>query len=164
MSPGRLGRHDLSARCARRGYRCPDWRRRGSDGLLQAARGRDARLRDGPAGRKDGDDPATQIRWSGRDGRGRHQRRSGARGRRPRHFAGRRHGVSCRRRRSAIVDNDIRSVETAFDLAGAARRRVKQNNLLAFSYNGIALWHWPSGSSIRCQQPSQSLPAAVSSL
>jgi len=70
---------------------------------------------------------------------GRHQRRSGARGRRPRHFAGRRHGVSCRRRRSAIVDNDIRSVETAFDLAGAARRRVKQNNLLAFSYNGIAL-------------------------
>ncbi|MDB2242579.1 cation-translocating P-type ATPase [Halorubrum ezzemoulense] len=39
----------------------------------------------------------------------------------------------------AIVDNDIRSVETAFDLAGAARRRVKQNNLLAFSYNGIAL-------------------------
>jgi heavy metal translocating P-type ATPase len=39
----------------------------------------------------------------------------------------------------AIVDNDIRSVETAFDLAVAARRRVKQNNLLAFSYNGIAL-------------------------
>ncbi|OYR93570.1 hypothetical protein DJ71_02690, partial [Halorubrum sp. E3] len=39
----------------------------------------------------------------------------------------------------AIVDDDIRSVETAFDLAGAARRRVKQNNLLAFSYNGIAL-------------------------
>lgn len=39
----------------------------------------------------------------------------------------------------AIVDNDIRSVETAFDLAAAARRRVKQNNLLAFSYNGIAL-------------------------
>ncbi|MCQ4334225.1 cation-translocating P-type ATPase [Natronomonas sp. F2-12] len=40
----------------------------------------------------------------------------------------------------AIVDNDIRSVETAFDLAGAARRRVKQNNILAFSYNGIALF------------------------
>ncbi|WP_096395747.1 cation-translocating P-type ATPase [Halorubrum trapanicum] len=39
----------------------------------------------------------------------------------------------------AIVDDDIRSVETAFDLAGAARRRVKQNNLLAFAYNGIAL-------------------------
>ena len=39
----------------------------------------------------------------------------------------------------AIVDDDIRSVETAFDLAGAARRRVKQNNALAFSYNGIAL-------------------------
>lgn len=39
----------------------------------------------------------------------------------------------------AIADNDIRSVETAFDLAGAARRRVKRNNLLAFAYNGIAL-------------------------
>lgn len=39
----------------------------------------------------------------------------------------------------AIIDDDIRSVQTAFDLAGAARRRVKQNNLLAFSYNGIAL-------------------------
>lgn len=39
----------------------------------------------------------------------------------------------------ATVDNDIRSVETAFDLANAARRRVKQNNILAFSYNGIAV-------------------------
>ncbi|MGZ0748573.1 heavy metal translocating P-type ATPase [Haloparvum sp. AD34] len=38
-----------------------------------------------------------------------------------------------------IVDNDIGAVETAFDLASAASRRVKQNNILALLYNGITV-------------------------
>ena len=39
----------------------------------------------------------------------------------------------------AIVDDDLSAVETTFDLADAARRRVKQNNGLALLYNGITI-------------------------
>ncbi|TKR25067.1 heavy metal translocating P-type ATPase [Natronomonas salsuginis] len=39
----------------------------------------------------------------------------------------------------AIVDDEISSVETAFDLAKAANHRVKQNNIGALLYNGIAI-------------------------
>ena len=38
-----------------------------------------------------------------------------------------------------IVDADLRSVETTFDLAYAARRRVTQNTALALLYNGISI-------------------------
>jgi len=39
----------------------------------------------------------------------------------------------------AIVDDDLRSVETAFNLAHAASRRITQNNALALLYNVIAV-------------------------
>jgi Cu2+-exporting ATPase len=39
----------------------------------------------------------------------------------------------------AIVDDDLSSIETAFDLSTAAGRRVKQNIGWAFLYNGIAI-------------------------
>ncbi len=39
----------------------------------------------------------------------------------------------------ALVDNDLSSVETVFDLAKAADRRVKGNIGWAFCYNGIAI-------------------------
>jgi heavy metal translocating P-type ATPase len=39
----------------------------------------------------------------------------------------------------AILDDDIRSVETAFDLARAAHKRVKQNLIVAFLYNLVVL-------------------------
>ncbi|WP_276256006.1 heavy metal translocating P-type ATPase [Halomontanus rarus] len=39
----------------------------------------------------------------------------------------------------AIVDDDLSGVETAFDLASAARRRVDQNTALALVYNAIAI-------------------------
>jgi heavy metal translocating P-type ATPase len=39
----------------------------------------------------------------------------------------------------SIVDDDLAAVETTFDLADAARRRVKQNNGLALLYNGITI-------------------------
>lgn len=39
----------------------------------------------------------------------------------------------------AIIDDDIRSVRTAFDLAHAAGQRVKQNDLLALLYNVVAI-------------------------
>ena len=39
----------------------------------------------------------------------------------------------------AIVDDDIRSVEAAFDLSRAAGRRLKQNAALAVSYNAIVV-------------------------
>ena len=39
----------------------------------------------------------------------------------------------------AIVDDDLTAVETAFDLAFAARRRVRQNNGIALLYNGITI-------------------------
>ena len=39
----------------------------------------------------------------------------------------------------AIVDDDLGSVETAFDLASAARRRVRQNTVLALLYNAISI-------------------------
>jgi heavy metal translocating P-type ATPase len=39
----------------------------------------------------------------------------------------------------AILDDDIRSVETAFDLARAAHKRVKQNLVVAFLYNLLVL-------------------------
>jgi heavy metal translocating P-type ATPase len=39
----------------------------------------------------------------------------------------------------AIADDTIRSVELAFDIATAARQRVKQNNGLALVYNAIAI-------------------------
>jgi heavy metal translocating P-type ATPase len=39
----------------------------------------------------------------------------------------------------AIVDDDLSAVETTFDLADAARRRVKQNHWLALLYNGITI-------------------------
>ena len=39
----------------------------------------------------------------------------------------------------AIVDDDLTAIETAFDLASAARRRVTQNTALALLYNGIAI-------------------------
>nr|WP_241987246.1 cation-translocating P-type ATPase [Halorubrum sp. SD690R] len=38
-----------------------------------------------------------------------------------------------------IVDDDLSLVETTFELAWAARRRVRQNIGLAFVYNGIAI-------------------------
>jgi len=39
----------------------------------------------------------------------------------------------------SIVDDDLAAVETTFDLADAARRRVKQNNGLALLYNGVTM-------------------------
>jgi len=39
----------------------------------------------------------------------------------------------------SIVDDDLSAVETTFDLAYAARRRLKQNNQLALLYNGITI-------------------------
>ena len=39
----------------------------------------------------------------------------------------------------AIVDDDLSSVETVFDLAAAAGRRVKQNAGWAFAYNAIVI-------------------------
>lgn len=39
----------------------------------------------------------------------------------------------------AIVDDDLTTVETAFDLARAARRRLMQNTALAFTYNLVAI-------------------------
>lgn len=39
----------------------------------------------------------------------------------------------------AITDDDLTSIETAFDLAHAARRRVTQNNGLALVYNAITV-------------------------
>ena len=39
----------------------------------------------------------------------------------------------------AIVDDDLRSVETIFELSNAAGRRLKQNIGWAFCYNGIAI-------------------------
>ena len=39
----------------------------------------------------------------------------------------------------AIVDDDLATIETAFDLASAAGSRVKQNIGWAFIYNGIAI-------------------------
>ena len=39
----------------------------------------------------------------------------------------------------AIVDDDLASINTAFDLSAAAGRRVKQNIGWAFVYNGIAI-------------------------
>ena len=39
----------------------------------------------------------------------------------------------------AIVDDDLATVETAFDLSAAAGRRVRQNIGWAFLYNGIAV-------------------------
>lgn len=38
-----------------------------------------------------------------------------------------------------IVDDDLGSLETALDLAQAAKRRTRQNNALALVYNGIAI-------------------------
>jgi heavy metal translocating P-type ATPase len=39
----------------------------------------------------------------------------------------------------AIIDEDLTTVETAFDLARAAGERTRQNTGLAFAYNGIAV-------------------------
>lgn len=39
----------------------------------------------------------------------------------------------------AIADDTISSVEIAFDIASAARSRVRQNNRLALVYNGLAI-------------------------
>lgn len=39
----------------------------------------------------------------------------------------------------AIVDDDLSSIETVFDLAAGARRRVKQNIGWAFLYNAVAI-------------------------
>ena len=39
----------------------------------------------------------------------------------------------------SIVDDDLAAVETTFDLADAARRRVTQNNGLALLYNGVTI-------------------------
>lgn len=39
----------------------------------------------------------------------------------------------------AIADDKISSVEIAFDIASAARSRVRQNNRLALVYNGLAI-------------------------
>jgi heavy metal translocating P-type ATPase len=39
----------------------------------------------------------------------------------------------------SIVDDDLAAVGTTFDLADAARRRVKQNNGLALLYNGVTM-------------------------
>jgi Cu2+-exporting ATPase len=39
----------------------------------------------------------------------------------------------------AIVNDDLRSVETVFELATAAGTRIKQNLGWAFCYNGIAI-------------------------
>ncbi|MFP8890190.1 heavy metal translocating P-type ATPase [Natrialbaceae archaeon A-CW2] len=38
-----------------------------------------------------------------------------------------------------VAEDDLTAIETAFDLAEGARRRVQQNNRLAFVYNGIAI-------------------------
>jgi P-type E1-E2 ATPase len=39
----------------------------------------------------------------------------------------------------AIIHDDLTAIETAFDLANAARRRIKQNNGLALLYNCITI-------------------------
>jgi Cu2+-exporting ATPase len=39
----------------------------------------------------------------------------------------------------AVVTDDLASLDTVFDLAGGAHRRVKQNIGWAFCYNGIAI-------------------------
>ena len=39
----------------------------------------------------------------------------------------------------AIVEDDLSLVETTFELARAARRRVRQNIGLAFTYNAVAI-------------------------
>ncbi|PSP82299.1 copper-transporting ATPase [Halobacteriales archaeon QS_1_68_17] len=39
----------------------------------------------------------------------------------------------------SIVDDDLGAVGTTFDLAEAARRRVRQNNALALLYNGVTI-------------------------
>ena len=39
----------------------------------------------------------------------------------------------------AIVDDDLSAVEETFHLASAARRRVRENNALAFAFNAIAI-------------------------
>jgi heavy metal translocating P-type ATPase len=39
----------------------------------------------------------------------------------------------------AIVDDDLRAVETAFDIAATARRRVRQNVALAGLYNAVVI-------------------------
>ncbi|WP_312908895.1 heavy metal translocating P-type ATPase [Natronosalvus caseinilyticus] len=39
----------------------------------------------------------------------------------------------------AIVEDDLASIETAFELAAAARKRVEQNERLAFSYNVLTI-------------------------
>jgi Cu2+-exporting ATPase len=39
----------------------------------------------------------------------------------------------------AIVNDDLRSVESIFELSSAAGRRIKQNLGWAFCYNGIAI-------------------------
>lgn len=39
----------------------------------------------------------------------------------------------------AVVDDDLRSIESIFDLAGAANRRIKENIGWAFAYNAIAI-------------------------
>nr|WP_232833833.1 HAD-IC family P-type ATPase [Saliphagus sp. LR7] len=39
----------------------------------------------------------------------------------------------------SIVDDDLSAVETTFDLAAAARRRVRQNNAVALLYNAITI-------------------------
>jgi heavy metal translocating P-type ATPase len=39
----------------------------------------------------------------------------------------------------AIVDDDLRAVETAFDIAGTARRRIRQNVALACLYNAVVI-------------------------
>jgi P-type E1-E2 ATPase len=39
----------------------------------------------------------------------------------------------------AILEDDLSAVETAFDLAGAARRRLRQNTALAFAYTVVTV-------------------------
>ncbi|MFC7214892.1 heavy metal translocating P-type ATPase [Saliphagus sp. GCM10025334] len=39
----------------------------------------------------------------------------------------------------AIVEDDLASIETVFELAAAARKRVEQNERLAFSYNALTI-------------------------
>jgi Cu2+-exporting ATPase len=39
----------------------------------------------------------------------------------------------------AILDDDVRSVEVAFDLAGAAGRRLERNVALAVTYNAVVI-------------------------
>jgi cation transport ATPase len=39
----------------------------------------------------------------------------------------------------AIVDEDLSTVDTAFELAHAARRRIRRNNALALVYNVLTV-------------------------